>query len=109
MAQPSCRPMTSSCSGSPANRDGSAGPHRGEHAGSGNLEAHFSELAGDFRYEVMLHRGFKHSLVHVVAAPHYGLACDACTALRLVPAAAVQLLLVAPVAPPAVLPFKFTK
>jgi len=39
----------------------------------------------------------------------YGPACAACTPLTLVPEAAVQLVLVAPVAPPAVLPFKFTK
>jgi hypothetical protein len=40
---------------------------------------------------------------------HYGFDCAACTPLTLAVEPAVQLLLVAPVAPPAVLPFKFTK
>jgi len=34
---------------SPANCQDVTGPHGGEHARSGDLQAHFPELAGDFR------------------------------------------------------------
>jgi hypothetical protein len=33
----------------PAHRQDIAGPYGGEHAGSGNLQAHFSELASNLR------------------------------------------------------------
>lgn len=44
-------------SASPAHREDVARPYGGEHAVSGDLEAHFSELAGDFGDEIALQCG----------------------------------------------------
>ena len=75
----------------PAHCEDVAGPYGGEHAGSGDLEAHFSKSANDLCNQVAFCRVLK--VVRQLlrdAVQYQGAACEACTAQPPVPPEVAQ-------------------